>query len=129
MKDEVIMEVRVSQEMEEALKHLVLDYNKLADSYNNLVDDTDAVLKFLRDIARGLAIYGTGFLFSDDDIRNMKPISTLRINDSDRLFAIEMYNEIVGFLNKIMAGARPTEAFEEWMQECKKLAQGGIFYE
>lgn len=113
------------------MKKVVSDYRDLGKKYNALVtkhndqsDDAKALMAYLMDIARGLAFYGLDFQ-DNQRVTDFKPISYIGMVEADRAFAIDLYNEVVRFMEEIKAGQRPSKVYEEWREYCIQIAKGG----
>lgn len=135
MKKKLAEKVEVDKEIKEmrlALKDLFANHNDLITRYNNLTDDAEALLSYIKDLGQGMAAFGLDEPIGDNLlIKGFGVLEIIGALPEEKKFAIEVYNQIAIFVKAIEDLKRPVEAYDDWLEECREAArrEGGAYNE
>jgi hypothetical protein len=122
----------------ESYKHLYTQYNKFVTEHNILVDmhesltgDANSLLKFVEDIAGMLRENAVGIITTDNQQLKKIEIPAGTLWDSNRQASIDLYNNIVTFMELIKEGVSASVCYAQWKAELSqalqiKQQQGGM---
>jgi hypothetical protein len=101
-------------------KEEVYAFNKLVTTHNALIEDSNALLRFLEDLAKGIRVtLCEGKVLSPDMFNEVKlMVKPAILLDPFKSFLYDYHNEIAGFILELKEGKRAREVYAAWIQKC-----------